>query len=1336
MAKKAFEIQGSDLKLGGVSLQAGTTGVVIPGVTQAANYKVEEVEDTDDQTYNEFPTNSEVVVIDAALYAAIVAEGNESTFADFTATTDDDGEIDEIEVNGQGTYTQQQANTAKDNDMYAYIGSASASDRPLVPEDWIQIPFRPKMRAGVVENVGGGSSDTGNVTFSDVVVQGEEWELGLSPSPNFTDGSYTGGAGGPDLGPQYFRVRGGDNYEHLHFDTTDNSKFDLYIGDDAKYFKLSKNGPAIIGTEAPDEPYNRHTWSFGTDGSLTFPDGSVQTSAGGSGSLSPELTKSNGTVIANATVQFGESNSGLIAVVDSGGNDGQWFAYSVGDADGAMYACGTNDAGPQYVWAFNPDGTVKWKVGIDQINGYDAVPRTLAIDGDYLIVGITYFTTDTEEREIGVLVLSLADGTSPSSYTKSTNTVGSKRIRAFAIGPEGSHIIAGSLDGETIPENNITPNREAWGSKVDVLTVANNSLSSPIVPWDYNLEVQNNPLDANAWYSPNSINYFRDLPVTSVTGTGGPQNYNIDNDYALGKLQLVVGDSGTTWLLRLDASWVNGAAQAHVLAQTGAYSFTITTTAAPFVTTLTTSWVDIGGGIYEAGTTVGNVLVDGTYDITALLINKSVMTVELRYVPAGLTNGPYTAGMIDAWNVQNSGQGYSSGDVVKVLGSQMGGVDTITLTGAPAVYGTNENIYFSSITYPEMSQVQNGWRISGPGITGWATLFNVQDTGGAYRFDIAPGSTITSGETYTIDNNGNDIAFSLYDYGGNYFVISSDPAGKVADAVAATTRIVMSQGVDYRGVENTTTYTAGTEYTAGQVRMIGTGPWNVVVNPALTLINSEMTQGKEIVLTVGLTSVTVTIESVLGINGDGDYDYGVSDASGLGSNSIDLDSIEIPNGTYTGTWNLRRGLNSQAFILGDGWSHTYGGDSWEQFSSVVYDSFDDSIYALGEFYNGDNEIALFKLDTTTGDTIWVKYVEDNEGDGNDAGTVAVDGTGNVYTCATNNNGDTIVTKLDSTGTLVWQVRQQNSDLWNNQPSMVLDSNGDIIVGGSFDNQNDPINSHYVWSFMKLSKTDGSLIWARYLDNQEKYAMYDMEDYDIQPMSVQGDDIYYAGMAYDENDNYYVALSFKFNTSGAGLGTYGRWIWLADENASWTDNTSNAVVTTATIPEVDQTTFASNSATISVTADAVGSVTPAGYVLGGEGKLVFVDGSELKSAGIARHSVDNGDNTTWLNASMNGKFIYYADNPGGFNSTIRVPTNADTPLPIGFTLTIVMGDFNNSRIYVNNDGNSDVQILVAGSDNFSNNYWQCNANTSAAGVYTIMKVDTNTWMLAGPDITVD
>jgi hypothetical protein len=97
MAMKPFEIQSADLKLGGVTLQAGTTGVVIPGVTQATSYKVEEVEDTSDQTrtFSQAPT-----VLDYVLYNAILNQGDVSLYADFTVYLEDDGYIDEIKVNG------------------------------------------------------------------------------------------------------------------------------------------------------------------------------------------------------------------------------------------------------------------------------------------------------------------------------------------------------------------------------------------------------------------------------------------------------------------------------------------------------------------------------------------------------------------------------------------------------------------------------------------------------------------------------------------------------------------------------------------------------------------------------------------------------------------------------------------------------------------------------------------------------------------------------------------------------------------------------------------------------------------------------------------------------------------------------------------------------------------------------------------------------------------------------------------------------------------------------------------------------------------------------------
>ena len=154
MAKKAFEIQGSDLSLGGVNLQAGTNGVVIPGVTQATNFRVDEVEDTDvDQTV-QFVQLS--IVVDASTYNALSTNASTARYATYTVELDDDDYIDEIEVDGHGSYTQQEKTTNETTDMWAYTGLVDPFTTPFDEFDWLQIPFRPKMRAGEVENIGGG----------------------------------------------------------------------------------------------------------------------------------------------------------------------------------------------------------------------------------------------------------------------------------------------------------------------------------------------------------------------------------------------------------------------------------------------------------------------------------------------------------------------------------------------------------------------------------------------------------------------------------------------------------------------------------------------------------------------------------------------------------------------------------------------------------------------------------------------------------------------------------------------------------------------------------------------------------------------------------------------------------------------------------------------------------------------------------------------------------------------------------------------------------------------------------------------------------------------------
>jgi hypothetical protein len=61
----------------------------------------------------------------------------------------------------------------------------------------------------------------------------------------------------------------------------------------------------------------------------------------------------------------------------------------------------------------------------------------------------------------------------------------------------------------------------------------------------------------------------------------------------------------------------------------------------------------------------------------------------------------------------------------------------------------------------------------------------------------------------------------------------------------------------------------------------------------------------------------------------------------------------------------------------------------------------------------------------------------------------------------------------------------------------------------------------------------------------------------------------------------------------------------------------------------------------------------------------------------------------------------------------------------------------STIYVNTDGNSDVRILAGGFNANYNNYsnWRIGGDGNA-GVYKLLKIETDLWVLTGPNVQDD
>lgn len=64
---------------------------------------------------------------------------------------------------------------------------------------------------------------------------------------------------------------------HVHLTSGNLQVTDIFLGDDAQFFKTNTDGGMSVGTGVGPGGSGGNVWTFGTDGSLTFPDSTVQT---------------------------------------------------------------------------------------------------------------------------------------------------------------------------------------------------------------------------------------------------------------------------------------------------------------------------------------------------------------------------------------------------------------------------------------------------------------------------------------------------------------------------------------------------------------------------------------------------------------------------------------------------------------------------------------------------------------------------------------------------------------------------------------------------------------------------------------------------------------------------------------------------------------------------------------------------------------------------------------------------------------------------------------------------------------------------------------------------
>ena len=178
---------------------------------------------------------------------------------------------------------------------------------------------------GNVISGGGGGASTGNVTFSDTVVQGVS-ALQLSASPYDTSIL------------KYLQVRAGDVDSHIHFDTGDNTTYDQYFGDDNKFVKLEAGdfGNVTIGTQNPGESYR---WTFDNTGGTIYPTLSVQRGDNPSGTIQGQ------------TLLFGNATQEAIISTPDGNDIDGINSQRLVINPGAGAPASSGEGGDIYLWA-------------------------------------------------------------------------------------------------------------------------------------------------------------------------------------------------------------------------------------------------------------------------------------------------------------------------------------------------------------------------------------------------------------------------------------------------------------------------------------------------------------------------------------------------------------------------------------------------------------------------------------------------------------------------------------------------------------------------------------------------------------------------------------------------------------------------------------------------------------------------------------------------------------------------------------------------------------------------------------------------------------------------
>ncbi len=707
-----------------------------------------------------------------------------------------------------------------------------------------------------------------------------------------------------------------------------------------------------------------------------------------------------------------------------------------------------------------------------------------------------------------------------------------------------------------------------------------------------------------------------------------------------------------------------------------------------------------------------------------------------------------------------------------VVGHKYGNASVYALTTTTP--GVTDSIFVDTAIFTDKTPTPyNDWYITGTNITGEAQVVDVNYYYNQPAVPVVP--TAGSGAIFNITSDGaGGYTLDLVANGGTGYVVGNKikilgtALGGADDTNDATITVssvdtgaitaaniggLSTGGATFNGVTGTNIVSGSNAFITVQWKVNADGQAYFPDHPSrfgasVAQYGSGFAIGDALYLNPdqygGSTSATITVTTV-------DVSGAILDFAFTGT--FNTSTIKLTTGgsidfSTEGNWSAKN-YSAEAFVWTPGWTKTFGDNGFDKVNAVARDSAG-NIYLACESYNstipapwgfGIDLPVLVKLDST-GNLLWAKKFTPDwwTGGNNDDGYtgVAVDSNDDVIVAE-----NTIITKVDSSGTVIWQkVIGLDAPMVMFNTCVEVDSSDNVYVNGEHNYMGQTTNDDFL---VAKFDSDGNVLWQR-----EVGTSFDESNWwnnGFQTLSVVNDQVYIAGSTLQGTDDVALAVSFPADGTGADINHKGRFFI---HTATWTVSTSTASVYNFTVA-VNSTqvtvTTETNFTCVTTSTDIVSLALRTGDVDGRIEDLYsvsFEDGSVQTTAYTGRldrleNFIQNTD-SFYPNITHANKLMRW-DADGYSNSVqIYIPHNSDVPYPVGTQLHFVkerginafmfwcwanVGNVNEMRIIPSSPA-SGLEGNVYNTDEG----WSVrdpNDNKVPARA-TLTKTDTNTWLL--------